>query len=88
MTALPEYTAWCVTGLLLCVGLLLLRKPLAILLRLCLRCAAGLAALSVFSQFGHYIGISLGVNPLNALILGVLGVPGFALLLMLQWALH
>ena len=88
MTALPEYAAWCATGLLLCMGLLLLKKPLAILFRVCLRWAAGLAALSVFSQFGHYIGISLGVNPLNALILGIRGAPGFALLLMLQWVLR
>ena len=34
------------------------------------------------------IGVSLGVNPINALVLGVLGAPGFGLLLMLQWALR
>ena len=43
--------------------------------------------LALFSQVGQFIGVSLGVNLVNALILGVLGVPGFGLLLMLQWVL-
>ena len=30
-------------------------------------------------------GVTLGVNLVNALVVGVLGVPGFGLLLMLQW---
>ena len=47
-----------------------------------------LAALALFSSVGHYIGVNLGVNLVNALVLGVLGVPGFGLLLMLQWALR
>ena len=34
------------------------------------------------------LGISLGVNPINALVLGTLGIPGFGLLLMLQWLLQ
>ena len=49
---------------------------------------AGLAVLALFSQVSPLIGVSLGVNPVNALVLGVLGAPGFGLLLMLQWALR
>ena len=30
-------------------------------------------------------GISLGVNLLNALVIGILGVPGLGLLLLVQW---
>ena len=48
----------------------------------------GLAVLALFSQVGHLSGVSLGVNLVNALVLGVLGVPGFGLLLMLQWMLR
>ena len=44
----------------------------------------GLAALALLNQ----IGLGLGVNLVNALILGVLGVPGLGLLLMLQWVLR
>lgn len=88
MTSLPGYMAWCLAGLLLCAALLLLRKPAARLLRLALRSSVGLAVLALFSQVSHLIGVSLGVNLVNALVLGALGVPGFGLLLMLQWALR
>ena len=66
----------------------LLHRPLGRLLRLAARSAVGLAVLALFSQVGQFIGVSLGVNLVNALILGVLGVPGFGLLLMLQWVLR
>ena len=75
-------------GLLLLAGLALLRRPLGQLLRLAVRSSVGLAVLALFSQVSPLIGVSLGVNPINALVLGVLGAPGFGLLLMLQWALR
>ena len=53
-----------------------------------MRSSVGLAALALFSQAGQLLGFSLGVNLVNALVLGLLGVPGFGLLLMLQWALR
>ena len=88
MTGLPDYAAWSMAGLLLCAALLLLRRPLAQLIRLGVRSSVGLAALALFSQVGQLLGVSLGVNLVNALVLGLLGVPGFGLLLMLQWALR
>ncbi|MCI9672526.1 MAG: transcriptional regulator [Lawsonibacter sp.] len=88
MTPLPGYVAWCLAGLLLCAALLVLRRPAARLLRLALRSSVGLAILALFSQVGHLIGVSLGVNLVNALVLGLLGIPGFGLLLLLQWVLR
>ncbi|MEA4934027.1 MAG: pro-sigmaK processing inhibitor BofA family protein [Lawsonibacter sp.] len=88
MTALPDYVAWGLAGLLLCAALLLLHRPLVQLVRLVLRSSVGLAVLALLSQIGHLLGISLGVNLVNALVLGILGIPGFGLLLMLQWALR
>ena len=87
MTGLSGYAAWGLTGLVLCVVLLLLRRPVAYLLRLTLRSGAALALLALFSQAGHWIGVSLGVNLVNALVLALLGAPGFGLLLMVQWIL-
>ena len=87
MSPLPGYTAWCMAGLLLCAALLLLRRPAA-RLRLIVRSSVGLAVLAAFSQVSHLVGVNLGVNLVNALVLGVLGVPGFGLLLLLQWALR
>ena len=88
MSALPGYVAWCLAGLLLCAALLLLRRPAARLLGLLLRSGAALALLALFSQAGRLIGVSLGVNPLNALVLGALGAPGLGLLLMVQYLLR
>ena len=85
--ALPDYTAWGMAGMVLCAALLLLHRPLRHLLRLALRSSVALAVLALFSQVGHLFGIHLGVNLVNALVLGVLGLPGFGLLLMLQWVL-
>lgn len=87
MSPLPGYAAWCLAGLVLCAALLLLHRPVALLLRLLLRSGAGLAVLALLSQVGHLMGISLGVNLVNALVLGLLGAPGLGLLLMMQWML-
>lgn len=73
-------------GLLLLLALL--RRPLRGLLRLAGRTGAGLCALAVFAPVGELLGAGLGVNLFNALILGVLGAPGFGLLLMLKWVLR
>ena len=74
------------TIILIPVALVVLHRPLAALFRLLLRSSLGFAALALFARLEPFLGISLGVNPLNALVLGLLGVPGFGLLLMLQWA--
>ena len=33
----------------------------------------------------HFGEVALGVNVWNALVIGVLGLPGFVLLLLVQW---
>ncbi len=55
--------------------------------RVTLRTGLGMGALALFSGVGEAIGVHLGVNLVNGLLLGLLGVPGFGLLLMLHWAL-
>lgn len=79
---------WLVTGGLLLAALVLLRRPLRWLLRFFGRTLAGLAGLAVFSQIGGLFGVTLGVNLVNALVMALLGVPGFGLLLMANWALQ
>lgn len=68
--------------------LFVLRRPLCRLWRLFIRSAGSLAALALLSRVGCMPGICLGVNWLNALVLGLLGLPGFGLLLMLRWVLQ
>ena len=62
MTGLSDLAAWGLTALLLCAALLMLRRPLAWLIRLALRSSLGLAVLAVLSQTGGALGLSLGVN--------------------------
>lgn len=56
--------------------------------RLAVRTGAGMGVLALFSGIGQAIGVHLGVNLFNGVLLGVLGAPGFGLLLMLHWALR
>lgn len=83
LNALP----WIVGGLILVVLLAALRRPLEWLVRLAARTGIGLMVLWGLSGVGGLVGVHLGVNLLNALVLGLLGVPGFGLLLMLNWVL-
>ena len=69
LNALP----WIVGGLILILLLAALRRPLEWLVRLAARTGVGLAALWALSGVGGLVGLHLGVNLVNALVLGVLG---------------
>ena len=75
-------------GLFLFVSLLvLLRRPLKLLIRLVGNTLLGFAALGLVRSTAALTGITLGLNLFNALIIGILGLPGFLLLLLSQWVL-
>ncbi len=76
-----------VGGLILLGLLIFLRKPLRLVFRLAIKTGIGLLALLALSKAGGILGISLGVNLLNSCILGILGIPGFGLLLLLRWVM-
>ena len=65
----------------------LFRTPLRLALRLLVNTLLGFAALWAVDLTAGFTGIVLGLNPLNALVIGVLGLPGFVLLLLTQWVL-
>lgn len=65
--------------------LVVLRRPLRGLGRLTARSGLWLGFLWLFQGAAPLLGVTLGVNLFNAVLLGVLGVPGLALLLMVQW---
>lgn len=79
---------WLIGVPLAVMALTLLRRPVGAALRLAGRTGLGVAFLSLFSLVGEQLGTALGVNLFNALVLGVLGAPGFGLLLLLRWTLH
>ena len=59
--------------------------PIRIIFKLALNTVLGFFALILINYFGAMIGISIGVNLINALVIGCLGVPGVGLLLLLRW---
>lgn len=79
------------TGVIIIVAILalivfiILRKPFKIVFKLLLNTVVGFLTLFGINYLGAFIGISIAVNWLNAVIVGVLGIPGVALILLLKW---
>ena len=74
---------------LLCVFVLLgvvqlFSTPLRLALKVLLNTLLGFAALFLTNLAGNATGLTLGMNLLNALVIGVLGVPGLVLLVLLK----
>ena len=72
---------------LLMAGVLLLvifHRPLAWAGKVLARSLVGLGFLALWAHSGVLAGLQLGVNLFNALTLGLLGVPGFGLLMLLR----
>lgn len=59
-------------------------KPIKWILGLALNCAMGCGMMLLINHFGAPLGISLSLNPLTAMISGVLGLPGMAMAYVLQ----
>lgn len=66
--------------------LLLFSRWMGKLLTLLLRTLCGAVFLLLYTPAGAYLGLPLGVNLFNAVVLGALGAPGFGLLLLLRWS--
>ena len=47
--------------------------------------ALGFLALAALDLCSGVTGLHIGVNLINALLVGILGLPGLALLVLLQW---
>ena len=63
----------------------LFKTPLKLAMQVLLNTLLGFGALFLLNLPEAVTGISLGVNLLNALVIGILGVPGLGLLLLVQW---
>ena len=80
-----------IAGLLLAFFLITLLRifstPLRLALKLLANTALGFPALWAVHATAAFTGITLGLNLWNALTIGILGLPGFGLLLLVQWVL-
>ena len=69
------------------VCLRLFAAPLKLALKVVFNSALGFGALWLLNLTTPVTGLSLGLNIFNAAVIGILGVPGFGLLLLVQWVL-
>lgn len=72
--------------LLYVVGMVLV-IPIRIIMKLLINALVGGVALFIFNIIGGIFNLSIAMNPLNAIIVGFLGVPGVILILILQFVL-
>ena len=63
----------------------LFSTPLRLVLKAGMNTALGFLALIALDLFSPLLGLHIGVNLINALIVGILGLPGLALLVLMQW---
>lgn len=70
--------------LLFLIGWLLI-IPLKYILKLIINGLIGGIVLIILNFVGGFVGIAIGINPITALIVGFLGVPGIILLLIIQY---
>lgn len=69
--------------LLYLIGMLLV-IPIKVIIKLIVNGVIGGILLVIFNLIGGLIGLNLIINPLSAIIAGLLGVPGIILLLIVQ----
>lgn len=69
------------------VCLRLFSAPLRLALKVAFNSALGFGAVWLLNLTTSVTGLSLGLNWFNALLIGILGLPGFGLLLLVQWVL-
>lgn len=74
-------------GFLIIALLRVFSAPFRLALKLLANTLLGFLALWLVNLTAAITGISLGLNLWNALVIGILGLPGFVLLLLVQWVL-
>lgn len=89
---MPQIDVFSILAIFLAIGAVyiigvLLVLPIKIVVKLIINGIIGAIALFVINIFGGLVGITIGINPITALMAGFLGIPGIILLLFLQYLL-
>ena len=84
MPSLATIITVIVCGLLLWLLISIIRLPVKFFFKLLLNMLSGLVLLFVFNFIGGFFDFALGVNAMNALVAGILGIPGLVLLVLIQ----
>lgn len=80
-------TVYIIACLLLIAFALIFAKPLKHLFKVVINSGIGCLLMMVFNFIGGIFGASVGINAFTALTVGLLGIPGFLSLLVLQFLL-
>ena len=67
-----------------CILIVVFSKPIRALFRLIVNSALGGICIVAFNFISQLFGFFIGVNALTAFTIGILGIPGFIMLLMLR----
>jgi len=62
----------------------LLLAPFKLLLKLMFNSILGAAAIAVINLLGQFVSFHIPLNPLNAMLTGVFGLPGVALIFLIR----
>ena len=84
-TGLDPKAATVALVVLVLIAVFIFTKPIRLVFKLLLNTAVGFVALILIHKFGADFGISLAVNWQNAIVTGVFGIPGVAVLIALRW---
>ena len=87
MSVIEALTLGVVALFLLAAIIRLFSAPLKLALRVLLNAVLGFAAMWLLNLTSSRTGLSLGLNWFNGLVTGVLGLPGFVLLVLVRWVL-
>ena len=79
------FLAYVLGVLILYMAVRLVATPLKETLRLVVNVAVGIVMLLFFNLIGGYFGLHVPLNPVTALVAGLLGVPGVGLMVALQY---
>ena len=85
--SIPTLLAFLLGLVLLYLFGLILVIPIKIIIKLLINGIIGGVLLFIFNLIGGIFGLSIAINPLNAIIVGILGIPGVILLLIMQMIL-
>lgn len=70
---------------LVAIAIFIFTKPIRLVLKVVINTCIGFVALFLINKLGADYGISLAISWQNAVVTGIFGVPGVAVLLALKW---
>jgi len=76
---------WMIIICLIFIGLIVFAKPVKYILRFLIQAVGGMLLVIVFNFILAPFSIAIGLNYLTLFIIGLLGLPGFAMLYIVSW---